>query len=218
VARVHYDASLAALAGCVGAVLREMDDTLRHNLGLRLRHLREETGRGLREQAREIGISASSLSALENNRGGVSLQRLQRVANHFGLHITDLLAGPSDEAEADGQPSKPEIVRGWATSVPGVERGAGVLYQLMGHGHSHQIQPYFISFQPGASYRNDPIAHAGEEFAFVLMGEVELLLGKQSHILRQGDAIRFRTECPHAFRNASNLGVAVLIGAATPPW
>lgn len=207
-----------AFADDMNAVAREMDDTLRYNLGLRLRHLREETGCGLREQARLIGISASSLSALENNRGGVSLQRLQRVANHFGLQVTDLLAGSAEEPDANGQPSKPEIVRSWATSVPGVERGAGVLYQLMGRGHNHQIQPYLISFQPGASYRNDPIAHAGEEFAFVLMGEVELLLGREAYILRQGDAIRFGSESPHAFRNASSLGVAVLIGAAAPPW
>ncbi len=195
-----------------------MDDSLRKNLGQRLRHLREESGRGLREQARDIGISASSLSALENNTGGVSLQRLQRVANHFGLHITDLLAAPGYDPSENGQPAGPEVVRRWATSVAGVERGHGVLYQLLGHGHNHQIQPYLISFQPGASYRNDPIAHAGEEFAFVVIGEVELLLGKESYVLSQGDAIRFRTEAAHAFRNASNLGIAVLIGAATPPW
>jgi quercetin dioxygenase-like cupin family protein/DNA-binding XRE family transcriptional regulator len=195
-----------------------MDDTLRKNLGQRLRHLREETGRGLREQARDIGISASSLSALENNTGGVSLQRLQQVANHFGLQITDLLAVPDDDSSENGQPSRPEVVRQWGTTVAGVERGDGVLYQLLGHGHNHQIQPYLISFQPGASYRNDPIAHAGEEFAFVLIGRVELLLGDQSYVLSQGDAIRFSTETPHAFRNASDLGVAVLIGAATPPW
>jgi quercetin dioxygenase-like cupin family protein/DNA-binding XRE family transcriptional regulator len=195
-----------------------MDDSLRENLGQRLRHLREESGRGLREQAREIGISASSLSALENNTGGVSLQRLQRVANHFGLHITDLLAAPGDDIDGNGRPSKPELVRGWSTTVSGVERGAGALYQLLGHGHNHQIQPYLISFEPGAGYRNDPIAHAGEEFAFVVFGEVELLLGKESYVLGQGDAIRFRTETPHAFRNASELGMSIVIGAATPPW
>ncbi len=195
-----------------------MDDTLRKNLGQRLRHLREETGRGLREQAREIGISASSLSALENNTGGVSLQRLQQVANHFGLHITDLLAEPGDDSSDNGSPTRPEVIRAWSTSVSGVERGDGVLYQLLGHGHNHQIQPYLISFQPGASYRNDPIAHAGEEFAFVVLGQVELLLGRESYVLAQGDAIRFSTDTPHAFRNASELGIAVLIGAATPPW
>lgn len=195
-----------------------MDDSLRKNLGQRLRHLREENGRGLREQARDIGISASSLSALENNTGGVSLQRLQQVANHFGLQLTDLLAAPGADPNGNGQPSRPEVVRGWATSVPGVERGEGVLYQLLGRGHNHHIQPYLISFQPGASYRNDPIGHQGEEFAFVVIGEVELMLGKESFVLGQGDAIRFRSETPHAFRNASELGIAVLVGAGTPPW
>jgi transcriptional regulator with XRE-family HTH domain len=52
-------------------------------VGQRIRRLRMQAGRGLREQAREIGISASSLSDIENNRGGISLRRLQLVANHF---------------------------------------------------------------------------------------------------------------------------------------
>jgi transcriptional regulator with XRE-family HTH domain len=194
-----------------------MDDTLAAALGQRLRRLRQQSGLGLREQAREIGISASSLSALENNRGGVSLQRLQQVAEHFGLHITDLLAEEPSENGADFV-SEPELVRSWATSVPGVERGQGVIYQLMGHGGSHTLQPYLISFAPGASYRDDPIAHEGEEFAYVILGEIELVLGDHLIQLRQGDAVRFRTEEPHAFRNRSTVGMAMLVGAATPPW
>lgn len=196
-----------------------MTEPLPQSLGQRLRLLRTQSGQGLREQAREIGISASSLSALENNRGGVSLRRLQRVAAHYGLQITDLLAeAGEDTGTENGRPSKPEVVRSWGTTVRGVERGAGVLYQLMGPGHGHQLQPYLISFQPGASYRNDAIAHSGEEFAYVVVGKVELLLGAESYHLAQGDAIRFSPAVPHAFRNASTVGIAMIIGAATPPW
>jgi len=196
-----------------------MTETVPQPLGQRLRLLRTQSGQGLREQAREIGISASSLSALENNRGGVSLRRLQRVAEHYGLHITDLLAGDEQgPGTGDSRPSDPEVIRSWGSSVRGVERGAGVLYQLMGHGHGHQLQPYLISFQPGASYRNDAIAHSGEEFAYVVLGEVELLLGEESYMLAQGDAIRFLPDKPHAFRNASTLGIAMIVGAASPPW
>ena len=169
-----------------------MVEPLPQSLGQRLRLLRTQNGQGLRELAREIGISASSLSALENNRGGVSLRRLQRVAEHYGLHVTDLLSDGDQAARtANDRPTDPEVVRSWGTSVRGVERGAGVLYQLMGHGRGHQLQPYLISFQPGASYRNDAIAHSGEEFAYVVVGEVELLLGDESHRLAQGDAVRF---------------------------
>jgi transcriptional regulator with XRE-family HTH domain len=195
-----------------------MDDSLSHSLGERLRRLRTDRGLGLREEAREIGISASSLSALENNRGGVSLQRLQKVADHFGLHITDLLAeNGKPDASADGE-AHVEVVRAWANSVPGVRRGEGALYQLLGHGGSHEIQPYLISFEPGGSYSNDPISHTGEEFAYVVLGAVELLLGDEVISLGQGDAVRFRPDTPHAFRNASSAGMAILIGAATPPW
>jgi transcriptional regulator with XRE-family HTH domain len=192
-----------------------MDDKLGALVGQRIRRLRVEAGMGLREQARAIGMSPSSLSALENNRGGISLRRLQRVANHFGLHITDLLA-ESDRSNPNGRPV--EVFRNCATEVAGVQRGSGVLYQLIGRGHGHAIQPCLLSFEPGGGYGDDKISHPGEEFAYVLHGQVELLYGGKTYQLAQGDLVRFPTETPHAFRNASSVGVAVVLGAATPPW
>lgn len=183
-------------------------------MGQRIRRLRERAGKTVRAQAREIGIAPSSLSALENGQGGVSLKRLQLVAEHFGLHVTDLLGEP-------GMPSGPggaEIIRDCAATVPGVRRGTGVLYQLLGSGHEHTIQPYLLSFEPSGGFDRDMIGHPGEEFAYVLHGRVELLIEDERHELGQGDLIRFRTDRPHAFRNASAVGVAAVIGAATPPW
>jgi glyoxylate utilization-related uncharacterized protein len=131
------------------------------------------------------------------------------------LHITDLLA-ETEQVGANGQPV--EVVRNCTAAVPGVRRGHGVVYQVIGSGKHHAIQPYFLSFDPGGGYGEDKISHVGEEFAYVLHGEVELLLGPKAHPLAQGDIVRFRTETPHAFRNASAVGMAVVIGAATPPW
>src|ERR1700729_890489 len=85
-------------------------------MGQRIRRLRTQAGKTLRAQAREIGIAPSSLSALENGHGGVSLRRLQLVAEHFGLHITDLLGEPAPSSGPGGV----EIIRNCAASVPGV--------------------------------------------------------------------------------------------------
>ncbi len=149
----------------------------------------------MREQAREIGISASSLSDIENNRGGISLRRLQHVANHFELRLTELLAEPDG---AEGPVETFEVIRGNPANTPGVRRGSGVLYQLLGQPHGHLIQPCLLSFEPNGTYENDMIAHPGEEFAYVLLGEIDLLLGADVHRLAQGDLVRFRTETPHA--------------------
>jgi transcriptional regulator with XRE-family HTH domain len=183
-------------------------------VGQRVRRLRMQAGKTLRAQARDIGIAPSSLSAIENGQGGVSLKRLQLVAEHFGVHITELLGEPAAAAGPRGV----EIIRNCAASVASVQRGTGVAYQLLGNGRDHTIQPYLLTFQPGGGFDRDMIGHPGEEFAYVLHGRVELLIEEECHELGQGDMIRFRTERPHAFRNASRVGVATVIGAATPPW
>lgn len=183
-------------------------------LGRRVRRLRMEAGKTLRAQAREIGIAPSSLSALENGHGGVSLRRLQLVAEHFGVHITELLGETAAESGAPGV----EIIPDCAATVAAVQRGQGVTYQLLGNGRGHTIQPYLLTFQPGGGFDRDMIGHPGEEFAYVLHGRVELVIEGERHELGQGDVIRFNTERPHAFRNASHVGVATVIGAATPPW
>jgi transcriptional regulator with XRE-family HTH domain len=183
-------------------------------LGQRIRRLRIQAGLSLRAQAREIGIAPSSLSALENGQGGVSIKRLQLVGQHFGLHITELLGEPGVVAG----PKDVEIIRNCAAEAPGVSRGTGVQYQLLGTGRDHVLQPYLISFEPGGGYERDMIGHPGEEIAYVLLGRVELVFENESHGLNQGDLIRFGTDEPHAFRNASRVGTAAILGAATPPW
>lgn len=55
-------------------------------------------------------------------------------------------------------------------------------------------------------------------FFYVVYGTVDLLLGGEVHTLAQGDAVRYRAEIPHAIRNASLDGMAIVVGAATPPW
>jgi transcriptional regulator with XRE-family HTH domain len=192
------------------------NDKLVALVGQRVRRLRKEAGVGLREQARALGMSPSSLSELENARGGISLRRLQQVADHFGLHVTDLLA-EERTTNVDDAGARCEVIRSVAT-VPGLLRGHGVRYQLLGSSHGHALQAALVSFEPGGGYEEDKIGHPGEEFLYVIYGSVELLVGNEAHTITQGDAVRFRAEVPHALRNPSLEGMAVVIGAATPPW
>ena len=99
-----------------------------------------------------------------------------------------------------------------------VRRGTGTIYQLLGSGHGHDIQPALITFEPGGGYDRDRIGHVGEEFAFVVLGDVELLHGDHTYVLGPGDSVRFWASLPHAYRNASQTDVAFMITVATPPW
>lgn len=193
-----------------------METVLIQEVGARLRQMRKVRGVSLREQARLIGMSPSTLSELERGIAGISLQRLQTVANELGISVSELLAsesGPVDE------PRRPlELFSPDQQSQAAIERGKGVHYSLLGETGGHSLQPYRIEFNAGSGYAGDPIGHPGEEFTLVLFGDVILHLGDEQHVLTQGSAARFNSDVPHAFSNASTRNVAALIGAATPPW
>jgi uncharacterized cupin superfamily protein len=62
------------------------------------------------------------------------------------------------------------------------------------------------------------MGHSGEEFAYVVLGDIELLHGGGVHPLGPGDSARFSASTPHGYRNASDTDMARLVTAATPPW
>ncbi len=99
-----------------------------------------------------------------------------------------------------------------------IHRGPGVHYALIGSTGEHTLQPYQITFDAGAGYVTDPIRHPGEEFVYVLFGQVYLHLGDDQHLLTPNTFARFDSGIPHAFSNASTTNIAALIGAGTPPW
>ena len=194
-----------------------MDDALARLVGDRLKRLRLRSGVSLREQARALGISPSSLSAVENGRGGISLKRLQQVAQHFDVVVSDLLGPENNGIEVEEVPAV-EVNRRGDTTSPTVRRGKGTYYRLMGRGNGHSIQAAAISFEPGGGYEGDAIGHEGEEFVYVVYGEIELLHGGEVYRLAAGDSARFTASAAHAYRNASQSDMAHIIGVATPPW
>jgi transcriptional regulator with XRE-family HTH domain len=183
--------------------------------GAKIRRLRKLEGKSLRALADELGISPSALSMIENGRSGVSLQRLQLIADHFGVPIVELLA---EHAERQTDERGIRIIRQLAASAPSVQRGKGVTYQVPAVGARRAMQPAMVTFAPGAGYLGDPIGHEGEEAVFVMLGQVELHRGAKKVVLSQGDAALFSSGEPHAFRNASEEGTAVILIIATPPW
>ena len=193
-----------------------METAITAVIGARLRQMRMIRGQSLREQARIIGVSPSTLSELERGVAGISLQRLQTVANELGISVSELLASEHDRGDAPLRPL--EIIGPIEQNAGGIERGKGVHYSLLGESGGHSLQPYRIVFDAGSGYADDPIGHPGEEFTLVLFGEVILHLGDEQHVLTQGTAARFASEIPHAFSNASAQNVAAIVGAGTPPW
>src|SRR5690606_33518068 len=115
-------------------------------VGDRVKVLRRAEGKSLRDLASDLGVSASALSQLERGETGDSMQRLQVIAEHFGLTVVDLLA-PRSTDQSDPLEA-PAIFRSAISTVPSVGRGKGCSYQLVPVPPGVTIQPVLITLAP----------------------------------------------------------------------
>jgi quercetin dioxygenase-like cupin family protein len=58
------------------------------------------------------------------------------------------------------------------------------------------MEPFIIDVHPGSGKVN-PSSHEGEEFIYVLSGQIEVLYGKDSFTLSTGDSIYYDSVISH---------------------
>jgi len=172
-------------------------------LGGRLRQLRAAKGASLATVANSAGISVGFLSALERSHMSASVGTLRKLAKYYQTNILDFY----DTAEAHQH-----LVRPNARRV--LEAGRGVRMELLAWGNK-VMEPHLFRVAPGAG-SGESYTHVGEEFIFVLKGELQIFLRGQEYRLRSGDSFYFESAVPHKWINPGSSETR-LLWINTPP-
>lgn len=162
-------------------------------LGQRLRAARLARRYSLADVADLTGMSRSFLSMVENGKTNISATRLQKLANVFGLSISDLL--PDEQSRHLIQ----IVRRGEGAALRGFSEG--VTANLLIRDMQRRIQPVLLVLGPGRSHVNEH-GHAGEEFVYVLEGTLEVSVDDAPfESLSAGDAAFYPSALSHRFHN-----------------
>lgn len=177
-------------------------------VGAQLRALRGARRLSLGEVARETGISASFLSLVENGRSDITIGRLTRLVDYYGISIADLLPATGN--------SDPDVVRADETrQLHSPEEGTTIF--LLASGTDRLMLPMLLELDAGASLAERG-HHAGEEFVHVLEGVLVLEVDSAEPCeLRAGDSAYYLADRPHLFRNGSAEQPLRLICIDSPP-
>ena len=179
------------------------------SVGSALRQVRNARSLSLADVAEATGISASFLSLVENDRSDITIGRLVRLIDYYGISITDLLpfAARPDYPEV----IRPEERRSLQSPVEGID------FYLLTADTDRQMMPLEVYFKPGARLA-EPGRHAGEEWLLVLEGELRLELeGAEARVLGPGDTAYYPAERPHLLSNASETKPLRVVCVDTPP-
>jgi DNA-binding transcriptional MerR regulator len=168
-----------------------------------LRRLRAKRKLSLAQVARAAGISVGFLSALERSQMSGSVGTLRKLARFYKTNILDFF----DAAGSSSRQVRPDQRKV-------LEAGPGVRMELLAWGNT-VMEPHLFCLAPetgsGGSY-----THEGEEFLYVLRGELAITLEKKEYRLKAGDSFYFESATPHHWRNPGRTETSVL-WVNTPP-
>jgi DNA-binding transcriptional MerR regulator/mannose-6-phosphate isomerase-like protein (cupin superfamily) len=172
-------------------------------IGAHLRQLRARRRLSLSQVAEAVGISVGFLSALERSQMSGSVGTLRKLARFYKTNILDFY-------DANGASSRQ--VRPAERKV--LEAGAGVRMELLAWGNT-VMEPHLFRVAPDSG-SGDPYTHEGEEFIYILRGDLEITLGDEEYHLKTGDSFYFESATPHRWKNPGRKETWVL-WINTPP-
>ena len=165
------------------------------HVGEKVKTLREQKGLSLKELADSTGFSAALLSQMENHLVSPSLGTMIKVAKALGVRVGDLLGKTEGEPFAIVRKDERKTVSRFA-SKEGVKYGYS--YESLGfEKKDRRMEPFIVTLEPATVKTSKTSVHEGEEFIFVLEGEMEVLLGNHTDVLYPGDSIYYDSNIPH---------------------
>lgn len=165
---------------------------LEASIGREVRRLRKSIDLTVAELGAAAGISAGTLSKIENGSLSPSLGTLDALAKALNVSISRLFADTDERRDCS-------FVKA-GTGVRIERRGtkAGHLYDLLGHslGGAIGVEPYLITLaEDAAPYTH--FRHAGVEFIYMLSGKVRYRHGDRTYLMEPGDALFFDAAARH---------------------
>jgi transcriptional regulator with XRE-family HTH domain len=162
-------------------------------LGKNIRKIRTARNLSMRDLAERVGVSASFISQVEQGKTSPSIATLKKIAVELGTTIGYLI---DELPPVEGPVTKGKNRKKIENAVP------GVTIELLTTPDIHKtMEPFYFTLSPGMTSTNRNSVHHGQEFVFVIEGQIEILLSGDKYLLEENDSIYFNSSIPHSFHN-----------------
>lgn len=184
---------------------------IERNIRTRVVERRLEIGITQERLAAAAGLTKGYISKIENGHVVPPIGTLVRIANALNEDVSAFLKepeiGPEDAVSIVRSDERQTVIRG-ATAF-------GYDYTSLAHTkRSKHMEPFLFSF-PGHLEKSVHFEHEGEEFIFLLKGEVEfefIIDSKaRTYVLREGDSVYFESHIPHRGRSLAEDSRALVV-------
>lgn len=194
---------------------KEKDELKELNLGEKIKALRQRKGLSLEEMAKRTNLSQPLLSQIEGEVVAPPVATLLKIARALNVNIGYFFQ--TDETEKKAVIVRKNERKQVFRRIHEDPAKVGYYYEALAYPKSDKhMEPFQVKFEVKSKEDLLFFNHKGEEFVFVLEGQLEFNYEKEVFLLEPGDSLYFDSSIPHAFRavgHKSALAIDVIYAA-----
>ncbi len=188
-------------------VYRE-EGAVRVNIGEKIKFLRLANNLTQEELADRCELSKGFISQLERDITSPSIATLVDILAALGTDLPRFFQEHDDEKVVFGSDDY---------AVKTDSEGGSEICWLVPNAQKNAMEPILVLLTPGGStYPDNP--HEGEEFGYVLDGQIAIHLGQRVIKARKGESFMLQPQVPHFLSNPGKRPARILWVSSPPSF
>ena len=174
------------------------------SFGAKMEQLRRTKKMSLEQLADLTGFSRRYLKEIEEGIANPPVSVVIQIAKSLSIDSGSFLSAEEEASEKRRRESffKRTQAYSYRTLTPDAEK--------------KHMKAFLVTIDPKQDHRMVEYRHEGEEFAYVLSGEVEVIVGEDRHLLKRDETLHFDSGMAHKLRNLTNEEAKLLVVIYTP--
>ncbi len=186
-----------------------------NRIGAKIQTIRQNKKITTEELAERCGFTTKMVDKLESGETIPSLGHLIKVARTLGVRLGTFLDDLENLGPVITRKGKSRVGANFSTTNN--EAGSGLAFHpLAGDKLGRHFEPFLIDISPSQDSATHLSAHEGEEFIYVLNGEIEISYSKETFKLSEGDSIYYDSVVEHHVHSANGLPAKILAVVYAP--
>jgi transcriptional regulator with XRE-family HTH domain len=171
-----------------------------NRIGAKITTLRESLQLSQEQLAERCDCDLSVVQGLEAGELAPSLAPLIKITRSLGVRLGTLLDDDAGLGPVITRKDDAEEVARLKSLETSSDGGVLDFFSLAQGKATRHMEPFLIDVSPATPGGHALSTHEGEEFVYVLSGEIEIEYGKDTHVLAAGDSIYYDSIVPHQLR------------------
>ncbi|MCL1873606.1 MAG: XRE family transcriptional regulator [Clostridiales bacterium] len=172
-------------------------------MGKKIKELRIARNMTLKDLSNATELSISFLSQIERGITSVAIQSLGNIAKALGVELSYFFRSLERPRNV--------ITRSWEQQIFHDDKSRFVYYSMSNNREDALVEPMIASILPTERQADIPIySHEGEEFIYVLEGNLTVIVEDEEQVLQPGDSAHIPSVLPHELLNFTARPVRII--------